>query len=182
MTSKAKAVALITFAEANLGGTPTNLVTGSVVGGVQQYTLEIDNSATVTLNEIISGLEGITEVGSATLTSSTGLTGTETFDASRSLNPDTVPSDTLNVVGSGSASSAIGIDADLVFELAGVTGAEVLSFEAGTSLDLLIAGVNAVSDATGVTASAINDGTSDTGIQFSVERLRQQRLCRCRRD
>lgn len=157
----------ITFATANLGGTPTNLVTGAVVGGVQQYTLEIDNSASVTLNEIIAGLESIAEVGSATLSSTTGLTGSDTFNASRTLNPDAVPSAVLNVVGSGSASSAIGIDADLVFELAGSTGSEVLSFEAGTSLALLIAGVNAVSDATGVTASAVNDGTSDTGIQFT---------------
>ncbi|QEG34172.1 flagellin N-terminal helical domain-containing protein [Bythopirellula goksoeyrii] len=47
-----------------------------------------------------------------------------------------------------------GISADLVIELAGTNGAEVLSFGSGTSLTELVNGINLVKDATGVEATA----------------------------
>jgi len=57
----------------------------------------------------------------------------------------------------------IGIDDAVVFELSGANGSEVLSFGAGTSVADLVAGINLVSDATGVTAAinGTNAGTLD---------------------
>jgi len=53
----------------------------------------------------------------------------------------------------GGVDAAGGISADVVLELAGATGAEVLSFGSGTSIADLAAGINLVSDATGVEAT-----------------------------
>jgi flagellin len=46
-----------------------------------------------------------------------------------------------------------GISEDVVFELSGLTGAEVFNFQAGTSLANLVSSINLYSDATGVEAS-----------------------------
>ncbi|MBA3483436.1 MAG: flagellin [Pirellulales bacterium] len=54
----------------------------------------------------------------------------------------------------GGTAATGGISADVVLELSGSTGAEVLSFGAGTSLADLVAGINLVQDATGVEATA----------------------------
>ncbi|MCA9240924.1 MAG: flagellin, partial [Planctomycetales bacterium] len=151
----------VSFTTADLSGAGTNVVDDGVSGGVQNYTLELDSTVAVQLGDIRAALESISEIGTVTLS---GLSSTDTFDASRTQDPDSVPSTTLSIVGAGSSASTNGIDADLVFELAGATGSEVLSFEANTSLQLLIDGVNAVSDATGVTAEA-ND--TDDGIVFT---------------
>lgn len=47
-----------------------------------------------------------------------------------------------------------GVQADVVFELAGKNGSEVFNISAGTSLNQVVAQVNLVADATGVTAAA----------------------------
>lgn len=47
-----------------------------------------------------------------------------------------------------------GVQGDVVFELAGRNGSEVFNISAGTSLNQVVAQVNLVSDATGVTAAA----------------------------
>ncbi|MAT68071.1 MAG: hypothetical protein CMJ58_00955 [Planctomycetaceae bacterium] len=143
----------LSFTEQNLSGAGTN-VTGTFAGG---YNIAIDNSTTVTVDAIRAAIESIAEVGTATL--GTGTSASTTYDAT----VDTPPT-TLAVVGAGAGSATTGIDSDLVFELAGATGSEVLSFGVGTSLELLIDGINAVSDATGVSAAANDD---DTGIVFS---------------
>ncbi|TWT37919.1 A-type flagellin [Posidoniimonas corsicana] len=139
----------IGFAEANLSGTPTN-VTGDATNG---YTIQIDNTGTVTLEEIRSAIESLAEVGSATF-ENTGA-GSQTYDATN----DTPPTPPTLLTGAGNGNGVNGIDQDLVFQLSGATGSEVLTFEANTSLELLVNGINAVSDATGVTAEA--NGTSD---------------------
>lgn len=139
----------IGFEEANLSGTPTNVVTN----GANDYTIQIDNTGTVTLEQIRAAIESLTEVGSATF-ENTGA-GTSTYDAS----VDAPPTPPTLLTGAGAGNGVNGIDADLVFEIAGSTGSEVLSFEANTSLALLVNGINAVSDATGVTAEA--NGTDD---------------------
>ncbi len=143
----------LSFTEQNLSGGFTN-VTGTFAGG---YNVAIDSSTTVTVDQIRSAIESIAEVGTATLGS--GTSAATTYDAS----VDTAPS-TLSVVGAGATTATTGIDSDLVLQLAGATGSEVLSFEVGTSLDLLIDAVNAVSDATGVTAES---NTDDTGVVFT---------------
>ncbi|TWT73540.1 A-type flagellin [Posidoniimonas polymericola] len=138
----------IGFAEANLSGTPTNTITN----GANDYTIQIDSSAPVTLEEIRSAIADLAEVGSATLENSGS--GSTTYNAAI----DVAPTPPTLLTGAGAGNGVNGIDADLVFELAGSIGSEVLTFEANTSLELLVTGINAVSDATGVTASANNAG------------------------
>ena len=147
----------ISFAEVNLSGAGTNIIDNGVVSGAQSYTIQIDNSTTVAIDDIRAALESLTEIGTAAF--STSSPGTSNYTAANDTEPTAV-----NIVGAGSSAATNGIDQDLVFELAGSTGSEVLSFGAGTSLQLLIDGVNAVSDATGVTAAANDD---DTGIVFT---------------
>lgn len=122
------------------------------------YTIQIDDDSGTTVEDIRAAIESIDEVGAAALGQNT--TGTLTFNPA---NGDTDPAQ-LSVVGAGVGTESTGLDADLVFELAGENGSEVLSFEAGTTITQLIAGVNAISDATGVTAEADEAGT---GVTFS---------------
>ncbi|CAN0349764.1 unnamed protein product, partial [Ectocarpus sp. 4 AP-2014] len=131
------------------------IVSGDADSG---YTIDIDDDSGTTVEQIRAAIESIDEVGSAALGQNT--TGTLTFNAA---NGDTVPAQ-LDVVGAGVGTESTGLDADLVFELAGENGSEVLSFEAGTTITQLIAGVNAISDATGVTAEVDEAGT---GVTFS---------------
>jgi flagellin len=156
----------IDFAEANLSGSGTNLIDNGVVSGAQSYTLQIDNSVPVSIASIRNALATITEIGTATFTSSSP--GTSSYTAAADAPPATVA-----IVGAGSSAASNGIDQDLVFELAGSTGSEVLSFGAGTSIEALIAGVNAVSDATGVQAeaNADNDGIIFTSTDFGSDAL-----------
>jgi len=127
----------ISFAEADLSGTGTN-VTGSASAG---YTVTIDNTVGVTIGAIQSAIAGIVEIDTAVFN---GTPGTSTYNASVDSPPATVTQ-------TGGADN--GITDNLVIELSGSKGAEVLSFEAGTSIAQLINGINLVSDATGVGAA-----------------------------
>jgi flagellin len=60
-------------------------------------------------------------------------------------------------VTAGGIDAGAGLLADLVFELSGASGAEVFSFQTGTSLAQVLAAVNLVSDATGVEATSAGD-------------------------
>lgn len=92
------------------------------------------------INTAIDGLAGYTSVLS-------GTSGNTSYIASS----DTPPSAATLA---GGAAATGGIAADLVIELAGATGGEVLTFQAGTSIADLVKGINSVSDATGVSATA----------------------------
>ncbi len=132
------------------------IVTGNATSG---YTVNVDSTTATTIEDIRAAIVAqVDEIGAATLGQNT--TGTNTFNTA---NGDTVPG-TLNIVGAGAGSETTGINANLVFELAGDTGSEVLSFEGGTTVSQLLAGINAVSDATGVTAALDEAGT---GIEFA---------------
>ena len=60
-------------------------------------------------------------------------------------------------VGTGAFAPA-GLDDDLVVQISGKDGAEVFTFEAGASLDSIVAAIDLVSDATGV------DATNNAGV------------------
>ncbi len=131
----------VTIVEAaSHGATPT----AAIVGGNIQVT--VDDTGTTALSAIvaaISGLDGYT----ASLTGTDGdgnYVGTET--------PPTAATLAGGEAGSG------GISANLVIELSGTNGGEVLSFQGGTSLAQLVSGINLVQDATGV--SAVANGTT----------------------
>lgn len=134
----------------------TNTSGAVIIGGDADsgFTVRIDSTTPTSLEDIRAAIENqIDEVGSATLGQNT--TGSNTFSTA---NGDTVPA-ALSIVGAGLTSATTGIGADLVFEIAGQNGSEVLSFEGGTTLPQLLAGINAISDATGVKAEADEAGT-----------------------
>jgi flagellin len=129
--------ATVTIIEAASHGTTP---TAAIVGGNIQVT--VDSAATTALSAIVTAINGL-DGYSAELTTEDGdgnYVGTETPPTAATLG--------------GGVASAGGIAADLVIELAGATGGEVLSFQAGTSLADLVSGINSVSDATGVSATA----------------------------
>ena len=127
----------ISFAEADLSGLGTSVTGSSALG----YTLTIDNTIGVTIDSIRTAIQGIAEIDTAVFN---GTPGTSTYTAAADTPPATITQ-------TGGADN--GIVDDLVIELSGSTGSEVLSFEAGTSITQLINGINLVSDASGVSAS-----------------------------
>ena len=132
----------ISFAEADLSGNGTD-VTGSAALG---YTVTIDSTINVAIDDIRTAIQGIAEIDTAVFN---GTPGTSSYTAAVDSTPGTVTQ-------TGGADN--GITDNLVIELAGSSGSEVLSFKAGTSITQLINGINLVSDATGV--SAAESGTT----------------------
>ncbi|MEO0530373.1 MAG: flagellin [Planctomycetota bacterium] len=130
----------ITIVE-NTGVGATPAVTGDATNG---YQVSIDDAADTSITAIASAIQTqIAEVSNATTTSTANFNGTA----------DSAPA-TLSLVEGATG----GLTQAVTFELAGIDGAEVLSFGAGTSISDLVAGINLVSDATGV--SATENGTT----------------------
>jgi len=110
--------------------------------------LQIDSSINVSLSDITDALEGVLDGDGNALFTDAAVTsaGTASYDATLTTAQTAPEAATLT----GGADN--GITQDLVIELSGSNGAEVLSFESGTSIAQLVAGINLVSDATGVEA------------------------------
>jgi len=126
----------VTIAEATgHGTTPTAaIVSGNIV-------VTVDDSGDTAIADIVSAIDGLDDY-TATLSTSDGdgiYSGSETPPTAATL---------AGGVGGGGITNA------LVIELSGSDGAEVLSFGANTGIDALVSGINLVSDATGVTATA----------------------------
>jgi len=113
-------------------------------------TVTLDAGSTYSLSSLASTINSQLDDFTVSLSSSNGngsfLAGTDTGTAA-------------NVAGGVDATG--GLTNDLVIELAGYNGSEVLSFGAGTSIADLVAGINLVKDATGVEA-AVNATTATT--------------------
>ncbi len=124
-----------------VGATPT--VSGNSDSG---FVVTVDDALTTSFADIATALQGNAGITSATTTSTRSFAG----------GTDVAPTTASTLIG-----DAIGIDDAVVFELAGSNGSEVLSFGAGTSVADLVAGINLVSDATGVIA-AINGSDAGT--------------------
>jgi flagellin len=113
-------------------------------------TIEVDDDSDIDLAALVTEIETALDANDdfdVTLTSTTG-------DGEYNAGVDTAPV----LVNVGATTAGVdqtgGISSDVVLELSGSNGAEVLSFGAGTSIDLLVQGINLVSDATGVSAAA----------------------------
>jgi flagellin len=134
-------VATITLIED--GGTPT----GTAVATLNGANIEVRVNGDVTDAEINTALDGLAGYSSVYSAGSGDQNYDTTLDA-----PAGPPVATLagGVAGSG------GLDSAIVIEVAGANGAEVLSFGQGSSINQVVAGINGVSDATGVTA--VNNG------------------------
>jgi flagellin len=142
----------IEFDEDNL----TTANTASLAGNVLTITVGTQGAgATIDLDTILQDLR---DSSVAAFTSNIDYTdGDVTGDYT--VGTDDGGAATITFSGGQDAVAASGgLDSDLVVEIAGATGAEVLSFGAGTSITLIVAAINAVSDATGVAATD-NAGT-----------------------
>jgi flagellin len=119
---------------AGVGATPSVVDNG---GG--SYSIRVDNTVATDVADIATAIAGISGIASAVYGGAASYVGSIDTAAGASV--------TLSGGTDG------GITEDVVLELAGSNGAEVLSFQAGTSIALLVDGINLVSDATGVAAS-----------------------------
>ncbi|QDU57629.1 flagellin N-terminal helical domain-containing protein [Aeoliella mucimassa] len=129
------------------GGGTANTATATL--NTSGSSIDINITGTVTAQAIIdaiSGIDGFTASLDGT-NSTSGFTaaGTNYVEASDSA-PGTAPTLTGGDNGGGLAN-------DVVFELSGTNGSEVLSFGEGTVIADVAKGINLVSDATGVSAT-----------------------------
>ncbi len=118
---------------------PVDTVSASITGG----NIVVDVRGTVTKAAIVAAIDGLTGYSA----SSSSITG----DANYIETADTPPG--VATLAGGIAASG-GLSQDVVFSLSGLTGSEVFSFEAGSSITELVNGISLVQDATGVTAVA----------------------------
>lgn len=115
----------------------------AVDDGSGNITVSVNDTSVTALTTITNAIDGLAGyVATLDVTSGDG-----NYDASTQTEP--VVANT-----SGGVNPSGGISDDVVFELAGLSGAEVFNVKAGSSITDLVNQVNAVSDATGVTAEA----------------------------
>jgi len=105
-------------------------------------TLIIDDEDVTSVSDLTSAIN--TKLDGYWDASSTAANGTGTLD------PTQADPDATSNTGSTGGRALL---ADLVLELSGADGSEVFSFDAGASINQLVAAFNLVSDSTGVTAS-----------------------------
>jgi flagellin len=113
-------------------------------------TIEVDDDTDIDLAGLATAIEAALDANDdfdVTLTNTTG-------DGEYNAGVDTAPVSVNVGATTAGVDQSGGISSDVVLELAGSNGAEVLSFGAGTSLALVVQGINLASDATGVTATA----------------------------
>jgi flagellin len=115
-----------------------NTASAAITGG----NIAVKVHGTVTKQAIIDAINGLNGY-SATATSATG-------DANYIQTSDTPPG--VATLGGGVAASG-GLTQDAVFELSGLSGSEVFTIGAGTSITDLAAAINLQKDATGVQAT-----------------------------
>lgn len=131
--------ATVTFVEAN---TVTTAAPTAVVDGSGNLTITVNDTGTTALSDVIAAIDA---EGTYDATLAVG-SGDGNYDAAA----ETVPT----FAAFSGFVDAGGIENDVVLEVSGSNGSEVLSFGAGTSIDDVVQGINLVSDATGVTATA----------------------------
>ncbi|WP_442482088.1 flagellin N-terminal helical domain-containing protein [Aeoliella sp. SH292] len=137
------------------GKTVTIAESASVTAGAPTATVDGSGNITVTVNDTAdTDLDDI----------STAINALEDYNASIDVgtgdglyNPTTQTPPVVANTASGVTASG-GISADVVLELSGSGGAEILTFGAGTTIQGLADGINLVKDATGV--EAVVNGTT----------------------
>lgn len=108
-----------------------------------------NGNITVTLNSSKTDIS-IADIAAAINDISGYSASVTTTDGGGSYDSTTQTPPTVSNTANGAAAG--GLAADVVIELAGLSGSEVLSFGAGTSLQQLVDGINLIKDATGVEA------------------------------
>jgi flagellin len=165
-------------------GSATIHVTAAAAGSrYNGVTVSIDDDATIANNSAVATVNGSGNIV-------VGVNGTVTkqaiADAINALDgynaSVTASSGDANAISSADFGAAFtgtlaggsgtsGLLEDVVLELGGTTGTEVLSFGAGTSIDDLINGVNQVEDATGVHATASGTTLQLTSVGYGSKAL-----------
>ncbi len=140
-----RTITFISTADEGAGGV-------SVVDDGTTLAISVDDDTAVTLADIESAIDAV--IGTTDFTSTLVTTTGTTFNTTT----DTDPS--LTNVGATIAGTDTtgGLANELVIELGGTDGSEVLSFGVGTTIAELQTGIDLVSDATGVSATI--DGTT----------------------
>jgi flagellin len=113
--------------------------------GSGNIVVTVDDTATTSISSIASAINGLAGYSASVAAGGTG-------NGSYIGASDTPPS---NATLAGGVAASGGLDSDIVFELSGATGADVLSFGAGTGISTIVAAINSGSDSTGV--SAVNN-------------------------
>jgi len=143
--------------------------TGAVGAGVTAtdaagtLTIAVDSTAGATFAEIEAAIEA--EIGTTDFTTTVTTAGST---AAAHISSNTLNSDpTVTAIGATTAgvTASGGLAQEIVIELGGTDGSEVLSFGAGTSIAELVTGINLVSDATGVIATV--NGTTATTLDLT---------------
>lgn len=102
-------------------------------------TITIDSTAATTLAEIASAIDAVEGFSAGYSTNGAGVIFGDNTEATVTANTGTTGGNTLN--------------ADTVVEIAGNKGTEVFNFQTGTSVNQMVAAINLVSDAIGLTAT-----------------------------
>src|SRR4051812_1003919 len=148
-------------------GSSTITVTAAAAGSrYNGVTISIDDSATIANNSAVATVNGSgnivvgvrgTVTKAAIAAAINDLDGYNATVSASSGDADAISSSDFGAPVTGLLTGGTGTSGlleDVVLELSGGTGTEVLSFGAGTSLDDLVKGINLVKDATGVQATA----------------------------
>ncbi len=113
--------------------------TASYDSANNELTIPIDSTAATTLAEIASAIDAVEGFSAAYSTTGAGVVFGDNTEATVTANTGSTGGNTLI--------------ADTVMEIAGNKGMEVFNFQAGTSVNQMVAAINLVSDATGLSAS-----------------------------
>ena len=163
----------------------TDTITVTTVGNTNDYnatTVEIVDDATLTVNTASAAYDATTDTVTvsfngtrtyaqiataiqtdlSTVFTAAATTGTGVLSSAAETNDSTAISTITTNTTPGIPG---GLSEDVVFELAGATGAEVFNIQAGTSIASVAAQINLFTDSTGVTAAV--DATTSTTLNLT---------------
>ena len=121
----------------------------SVTDDGTTLTVNVDDDTAVDLSTLVTQIETALDANDDFTVTLTNTAGDGQYDAST----DTAPV-LVNVGATTAGVNEGGLTTDVVLELSGSNGSEVLSFGVNSTIDEIVAGINLVSDATGVSANA----------------------------
>ena len=170
-TATAAAGALLSVTAANSGSDYNDVTVEFVSGGAnaadydteqKKLTVTVDSSSPQTAAALATAIDGHTVDGAAV--------GSALFTAAGLANASVDIGDGVDSLATGSTGGEV-LQADLVFQLSGATGAETFNFGAGTSADQIASAVSLVSDSTGVTASAASGSLAFSSTAYGSDAL-----------
>ena len=113
--------------------------------------ISVDDNTAVDLAALATEIEAQLDANDAFTVALTDTTGDGQFNTTEDTDPTLV---NVGATTAGADATTGGLAGALVIELSGADGSEVFSFGAGTSISQLVSGINLVSEAIGVTATA----------------------------